>query len=189
MPYLTQPPHVPLRAGAVTVRPWHERDVPAVIEAGRDVDILRLVSVWPDGDDAAARLFIEQEQAATRQGGRLSLAIATAPESTAIGGILLHRLVPGRGQAEIAYWLLNSARGRGLATGAVRLLTGFAFEELELRRIELLVESSNAASIRVAERAGFRREPELRERRDNTGMSMKLAVFALYATNHFREER
>jgi RimJ/RimL family protein N-acetyltransferase len=55
-----------------------------------------------------------------------------------------------------------SARGRGVATAALRLLTEWAFRELEALRIELLIDHDNDASKRVAERNGYRREGVLR---------------------------
>jgi RimJ/RimL family protein N-acetyltransferase len=62
----------------------------------------------------------------------------------------------------ISYWLGPGARGRGLATSAVRLLASWAFDELDLARLALLAEPDNVASQRVAERCGFVREARLR---------------------------
>ena len=67
------------------------------------------------------------------------------------------------GTAGIGYWVLARARRRGLATSAVRLLTRWAIAEAGLRRIEALVEPANRASLRVLERASFRREGLLRD--------------------------
>jgi RimJ/RimL family protein N-acetyltransferase len=53
-------------------------------------------------------------------------------------------------------------RGRGVCTRALRLLAGWAFQELDLRRLELVTDPDNLASQRVAEKAGFRREGVLR---------------------------
>jgi RimJ/RimL family protein N-acetyltransferase len=60
--------------------------------------------------------------------------------------------------AEVSYFLRASARGRGFATRAVRLVTRWAFDELGIQRFELRAHPENEASIRVAERAGFKRE-------------------------------
>ena len=62
----------------------------------------------------------------------------------------------------IGYWMGAPARGRGVCTRALRLLSGWAFEELELGRLELVTDPDNLASQRVAEKAGFRREGVLR---------------------------
>lgn len=55
-----------------------------------------------------------------------------------------------------------SARGRGLASRAVRVLVRWALVDVGLARIEAFVEPSNTASMRVLESAGFQREGYLR---------------------------
>jgi RimJ/RimL family protein N-acetyltransferase len=67
-----------------------------------------------------------------------------------------------RGCAAAGYWLSPAARGRGLATRAVRLLARWAFGELGLARLELTCGPDNEASQQVAERCGFTREGLLR---------------------------
>jgi RimJ/RimL family protein N-acetyltransferase/ADP-ribose pyrophosphatase YjhB (NUDIX family) len=53
-------------------------------------------------------------------------------------------------------------REKGLATRAVRLLVRFAFDALGLDRVEAHVNPLNRASLRVAHRAGLRREGLMR---------------------------
>ncbi|GAA3709105.1 hypothetical protein GCM10022399_27330 [Terrabacter ginsenosidimutans] len=53
-------------------------------------------------------------------------------------------------------------RGRGLAWRAVRLLVEWAFDALDLQRVEAHVNPENRASVRTALRAGLRREGLLR---------------------------
>jgi RimJ/RimL family protein N-acetyltransferase len=65
-------------------------------------------------------------------------------------------------QGEIGYVVAPSARGRGVATRALRLLTDWGFSGLGLERIELWIDVDNPASERVAERAGYLREGTLR---------------------------
>src|SRR5437763_1666850 len=64
--------------------------------------------------------------------------------------------------AEIGYWLIERARGRGLGSRAVALVARWAVTEAGLARVEALVEPENIASQRVLEKAGFRREGHLR---------------------------
>lgn len=64
--------------------------------------------------------------------------------------------------AELGYVVAPAARGRGVATEALRLLTGWAFAELALERLELLISVENEASKRVAARCGYEREGVLR---------------------------
>ena len=51
---------------------------------------------------------------------------------------------------------------RGVATATLGLLTEWAFTELDMLRLELLITATNGPSKRVAERNGYRREGVLR---------------------------
>jgi len=55
-----------------------------------------------------------------------------------------------------------AARGRGAATGAVRLITPWSFEALQVWRLEPWVEPENKASQHVLRNAGFTEEGRLR---------------------------
>jgi RimJ/RimL family protein N-acetyltransferase len=70
--------------------------------------------------------------------------------------------VDRRENGEIGYWCAAEARGRGVVTRAVRMLSRYAFDELEIGRLEIFVDVDNAASRRVAERAGYQLEGVLR---------------------------
>jgi RimJ/RimL family protein N-acetyltransferase len=71
------------------------------------------------------------------------------------------------------YVLAHEARGNGYARRALRLLCAFAFDDLQLARVEVTIEAENRASRATAEAVGFREEGFLRsymriagERRD-----------------------
>ena len=66
------------------------------------------------------------------------------------------------GGARIGYWVAAPARGQGVCTRALTLLSRWALTEPELRRLELITDPDNHASQRVAEKVGFRREGVLR---------------------------
>jgi ribosomal-protein-alanine N-acetyltransferase len=57
--------------------------------------------------------------------------------------------------AHIGYWIDRNFANKGYTTQAVELVSGFGFSELGLHRIEINVRPENAASCRVAEKAGF----------------------------------
>jgi RimJ/RimL family protein N-acetyltransferase len=83
--------------------------------------------------------------------------IEDTTDGSILGGITLRHFDPMRGVIEVGYWLFPEARGRGLATRAVRVVTREAFAS-GLERIEANVRIGNDASVRVLERAGFTRE-------------------------------
>lgn len=76
-----------------------------------------------------------------------------------IGRIALSNVVRGAWRnATLGWWIAADACGRGHGTSAARLVCRFAFDVAGLHRVQPAVVPRNAASIRVAEKAGFRRE-------------------------------
>jgi len=67
-----------------------------------------------------------------------------------------------RQAGEIGYWCAPWERGKGITSAAVRLVRDWAFDELELERLELTTDVDNHGSQRVAQAAGFRREGVMR---------------------------
>jgi RimJ/RimL family protein N-acetyltransferase len=88
----------------------------------------------------------------------LHLAIRTN-EGLFIGGIgLKPDDKKGEHCREIGYWLAKPYWGKGITTEAVKKLCEYGFKELNLVRIEAPIFAFNTASIRVVEKAGFKKE-------------------------------
>jgi ribosomal-protein-alanine N-acetyltransferase len=81
--------------------------------------------------------------------------------------------------AQIGYWVKREARGRGVATRALGLVSRWAFEELGAGRVQLFTEPGNVASQRVAEKAGFVREGVLRRYLNIKGERRDGVIFSL----------
>lgn len=80
-----------------------------------------------------------------------------------IGGIGLEpRLDVYRKTAIIGYWLSEELWGRGIMAEAVKLVTGYAFNQLGFIRVQASVYSKNPASMRVLEKAGYTKEGVMR---------------------------
>ena len=78
-----------------------------------------------------------------------------------VGCAGLFDIDPAFRSAEIGYWLDQGAEGRGLVHRAATALLRHAFDELGLHRVALKCAATNTASMRVAERLGFRLEGRL----------------------------
>lgn len=65
---------------------------------------------------------------------------------------------------ELGYFLVKDKTGRGYATEAAQATIQFAFEQLNVSRVELQCAADNKASQRVAERCGFTLEGRQRQR-------------------------
>lgn len=76
-----------------------------------------------------------------------------------VGYVNLNAVVRGVFQnAYLGYAVAEAANGQGHATAAVRETVRIAFAELGLHRVQAAVIPRNGASVRVLEKAGFRRE-------------------------------
>lgn len=109
-----------------------------------------------------ARDWIERADDMLQRARAVRLAIVDSDDGTFHGQIGVGRLDWEERRGEIFYWLAATARGRGIATAAVRTLTPWAFDVLNLARIEIIVDPGNPASQRVAAAAGYTREGVLR---------------------------
>ncbi len=99
-----------------------------------------------------------------------------------VGGITLGNIRHGVAQSgHIGYWIGEPYAGRGLMTDAVNVLARFAFDTLRLHRIEAACIPDNARSIRVLEKAGFRREGLLRSYLKINGMWQDHYLYARLA--------
>lgn len=144
-----------LRDGELVLRPWTEADVPALVTALSDPEIPRWIPVIP-------RPYTEADALSYVRGEVHDLAHtwATTVEGTPIGSIAMRTNENRVGH--IGYWCAREARGRGYTPRALRLVCRHAIDELGLGRLELVTDPDNAASQRVAEKVGFRREGVLR---------------------------
>jgi ribosomal-protein-serine acetyltransferase len=80
-----------------------------------------------------------------------------------LGAIDLHDIDWTNAHARIGYWLDKDETGRGIMTRCVRALTEYAFDALDLHRVEIHVATANHRSRRVPERLDFTLEGVLRD--------------------------
>jgi [ribosomal protein S5]-alanine N-acetyltransferase len=152
-----------LRDESVVLRAFTPADVDLVRRAASDPYIPTITSVPARYSDKEGTAFIERQHARAQGGHGYPLVIAEAGDpACGIGSIGLWLREIDSGRASIGYWLVPAARGKKLATAALRLVTTFAFDVLAIPRLHLFVEPWNAASARTAELAGFTSEGLLR---------------------------
>ena len=143
-----------LAADGIVLRPWRLDDAPAVYAACQDPELLHWIPVIPRPyAEEDARAFVSGESARGEQ-------FAVTEDGRVVGSIGMG--VNDQKTGHIGYWCAAEARGRGVMTRALRLLCRHALDELQLERLELVTDPDNAASQRVAEKVGFRREGILR---------------------------
>ena len=97
-------------------------------------------------------------------GTQYSFAITDARDGSILGAASLTHIHPAYNFCNLGYWIRSSRRGNGLAGRAARLAAKFAFEQVGLIRVEVVVAVGNQASLKVAEKIGACREGILRNR-------------------------
>lgn len=114
-------------------------------------------------DRSAWRVRLARYQDDNVQGTSAAFFIYENAGGKLVGGITLGNIRYGVAQTgHIGYWIGERYAGHGLMLDAVRLLARHAFDTLRLHRIEAACIPENTRSVRVLEKAGFRREGLLR---------------------------
>lgn len=97
-----------------------------------------------------------------------------------LGHIEFYATVGYLDELELSYILYaGEQRGRGVATEAVVLLTGYLFRGKKVNRIRLIIHPDNAASRRVAEKAGYTLEGVARGAFFNQGRNHDVEVWSI----------
>jgi RimJ/RimL family protein N-acetyltransferase len=170
---------VRLSDGVISLRPLGEEDVAAVDAACAD----RELAFWVADDERRARdpgRALVDGLRSSRDAGR-TLALGYVEPAAGELHALVAVIHTEPEVAELAYWVSPAARGRGLATRALRLASAWALDEAGLRRLWVETSPANAASQRVARKAGYRYEGVLRShcRSRETGERYDCVVFSL----------
>jgi RimJ/RimL family protein N-acetyltransferase len=167
----------------LVLRDWRDEDAPALAPVCGEWDVCAFTSVPSAYSKAGALAWINRQRSKRAAGTVLTLAIIAPGEELPVGNINVSGLADGDGhQAEIGYWLVPDARGRGLATAAASLLIDWALRELDLERIEFAILPENTASQRVAERLGATPEGIRRRSHQAEGRSWDMTIWSITRT-------
>ena len=170
-----------IRTPQVIIRPWEMADASSIVKFANNPKIAEnMRDGFPHPYTLTdAERFITM---ATTTTSALLLAIEVNGE--AAGGIGVTPLANEyRKTADIGYWLAEPYWGKGIVTAAVKALIPIAFEHFDIVRIQAGVYSTNPASMRVLEKAGFEREAMHKKAVFKNGVVMDEIVFV-----RFREE-
>ena len=148
------------------LRRWQPDDAPVLVRAWTDADVARWNPVPDEATPETAERWIDG--VARRQANRLAIDfVIDSAAHGAVGEVGLSGFNARYRAALIGYWLLPEGRGQGLATQALRSVTGWAHEALDLDLIVARCHRSNANSQAVAARAGY-----VHEATDTTGHAL-----------------
>jgi RimJ/RimL family protein N-acetyltransferase len=153
-----------LTDGVVVLRPWRATDADWYAKAVGHAEIQRFTREPPELTAAEVQDAIV---ALADQPEVVGLCICDAATGQRLGNIALRHDATG---GSLAYWVAASARGRGVATRALRLVSDWAVAALALPVLRLWTHADNLASRRVAERAGYQRARRPAAHRQGAGL-------------------
>ncbi|MBM3308022.1 MAG: GNAT family N-acetyltransferase [Candidatus Eisenbacteria bacterium] len=155
---------VTLTTDRLVLREFREDDWSAVHEYASDPEVVRYMP-WGPNSEEDTRAFIERALALRSGDPRkgYEFAVTLRDGGRLIGGCGIHAMSLANRSAFIGYCFHPDAWGHGYATEAARALVEFAIGTLGLHRVAATCDIENAASARVLEKAGMRREGHFRE--------------------------
>jgi RimJ/RimL family protein N-acetyltransferase len=175
-PYPTEP----LADEGVALRDAAERDIPEILIAYQD-DPELYMRLGRERPPSAAELGqAADREAQERASGTSAEFTILEPGSDLLRGQLnIHHLDWPNSRGELGIWLSPQARGKGLASGALRLAGGWLLRECGLERLELLTDPDNDAMLRAAAAARFVHEGVLRSYLTERGQRIDAAILSL----------
>jgi RimJ/RimL family protein N-acetyltransferase len=166
----------------IRFEPFGESHLEELEEVLEDPELLRFTRVPEPVPPGFARTWLDRYEEGRRYGSREAFAIVDE-DGSFLGLALAPRIEREARTAELGYVVAPAARGRGVATEALRRLTEWAFGELGMLRLELLISVENGASKRVAGRCGYVCEGVLRSLHVKQGVHEDTEVWSRLATD------
>lgn len=165
-----------LEGECVRLRPVEERDLPHFVEWLADREVTRWLAAIGDPPT------LEEERDwyfnLRENPDNVLWAIETL-DGQLLGTVEL-RVTPRSERAELGIAIQDKAHwSKGYGTEVIHLVLEFAFEELELNRVELTCDEENGRAIRCYEKCGFLREGLLRQHRFVDGNFYHTVVMAV----------
>lgn len=152
-----------LRTDRMVLRPFADTDADAIWALQSDAHVLRYWDAPPWTERSRAERFLRVCREMAEEGSGVRLAMEGVADGGFLGWCTLTRWNPEHRSASVGYCLAEAAWGRGLATEAVAALLGWAFDTLDLNRVQAEVDTRNPPSARVLAKLGFVHEGTLRQ--------------------------
>jgi [ribosomal protein S5]-alanine N-acetyltransferase len=147
----------------VEIRPQRVRDAKRFYEILTNPNFIYFASAPASIEEE--RKFLRQNAEKRRKNTEHNFAVLYGGKLVGAIGV---KVDTGRRHiGEIGYFVDQDYWGKGIGTRAVKLAEQFAFKELKLKRLEILVETENRASSRVAVKNNYKKEGTLRKKVHN----------------------
>lgn len=171
----------------ITIRKFRQEDAHGFHQA--ILESVAHVSPWLGWCTADYSLVQATEWATTaaqlwEQKAEYRFVIQDAQSQMILGSVGLNQIVHQHKVANLGYWVRKSAIGKGVCTNATRQVIQYAFEHLDLKRIEIHALPENQASNAVALKVGGVYEGRFRNKLINQGQSLAANCYSVVPSDY-----
>jgi len=152
-----------LHTDRLRLRPFTDADADSLFALHSSSHVLRYWDSPPWTDPARAQRFLANCRTLEDEGTGARVAVDRLSDGAFAGWCGLSSWNPEHRSASLGYVLGDAMWGHGYATEAAHALLRWAFDTLDLNRVQAEADTRNEASARVLEKLGFVREGTLRE--------------------------
>jgi len=153
-----------LETERLVLRRYAATDAEAYFETRTSAELLRFWFHTPYTEVSQAERAIAFANEELDSNKSIQLGIELKSSQRVIGSVSLFAIFWESRRAEIGYILDENYHGQGYMNEALTALVNFAFDTLDLNRLEADIDPRNEASRRTLERLGFQLEGHMRER-------------------------
>ena len=164
------PERPPAGEAAIRLDPFEAGHLAAFSAMFEDPDVGRFTRLPTAPPPDYAESWLRRYEDGRRDGSCEAFAIVDSEHGEFLGIGVAPRIDREAKTLELGYVVTPAARGRGVATEALRLLTEWSFTKIGALRVELFISTDNDASKAVARRCGYVREGVLRSAHVKEGL-------------------
>jgi ribosomal-protein-alanine N-acetyltransferase len=168
-----------LITGNIILRPITERDIAPLFTLFSNEAVMRFMDIerFSNVTEAAQMITFFREKFTSGEGMRWAITLEDRNEL--IGTCGFHDISSTHHKLELGYDLLPSYWGRGIMTHSIHRLLQYGFDELQINRIEAIVDPVNTSSYRLLEKLGFVQEGLLRQAYYQKGAFVDAYVYSI----------
>ena len=178
----------PMATNRLYLRKISVNDAEDMYEYASDRDTTEYLTWEPHGALKFTKNYLRFLQKQYKCGQYLDWAIVYRENGKMIGTCGFSAIYPEHGKAEIGYVLNRAYRNKGIATEACGLVISYAFEQLDIHRIEAKCIVGNDASERVMKKLGMKYEGTYRESMYVKGEYRDIKMYSILSDEYFKRK-
>ena len=168
-----------IKTERLLLRQFIASDLENVYKGLSDPEIIKYYGVsYKTLEDTKAQMqfFVDLE----KEGKGIWWAVCSLDNKTFYGAGGLNSLNKVHKKAEIGFWLLTEFWGHGIMTEAMPIICNYGFDNLELHRIEGLVETDNLTCKKAMKKLDFKLEGTMKDCEVKNGKFISLEIYAKF---------